>query len=115
MNKELSQDSSTPGTMDEDRKKFLLTANCIEVLNPVPLRCTMVFLMDNYPDTVPIYGPDSCMFMKTDEPRAVRVMMRITAESWVKLDKDKPTEWRERYRTTSGESLSSQPDPQPQS
>ncbi len=83
MNKELSQDSSTPGTMDKDRKKFLSMANCIEVLNPVPPSGTMVFLMDNYPDSVPIYGPDSCMFMKTDEPRAVRVIMRMTTESWV--------------------------------
>ncbi len=82
--------------MDEDKKDFLSTTNCIEILNPVSPRGNMVGLMNNYPETVPIYGPDSCMFMKTDEPRAVGVMMRMTAESWVRLEKDKPTEWRER-------------------
>ncbi len=61
MSKELSQDSSTIGTTDEDKKKFLLMANCIEVQNPVPPRGNMVCLLENLPKTVPIYGPDSCM------------------------------------------------------
>ncbi len=59
-------------------------------------RGTMVFLMDNYPETVPIYWPDSCMFIKTDEQCAVGVMMKMTAESWVRHDKDKTTEQSER-------------------
>ncbi len=98
MNKELSQDSSTIGTMYEDKKIFLLMTNCIEVLNPVPPGGNMVCLMDNYLETVSIYGLDSCMFMTTDEPCAVGVMMRITAELCVRLDKDRPTEWRETER-----------------
>ncbi len=67
MNTELSQDSSTIGTTYKDKKKFLLMTNCIEVLNPVPPGGNMVCLMDNKLETVPIYGPDSCMFMTTDE------------------------------------------------
>ncbi len=49
----------------------------------------MVCLIENLPETVPIYGADSCMFAKTDEPRAVRVMMKMTAESWIRLEKDR--------------------------
>ncbi len=89
MNKELSQDSSTIDTTDEYKKNFLSTTNCIKVLNTVPPRGNMFCLMDNYPETVLIYGPDSCMFMKTDEPCAVGVRMRMTADSWVGLHKDR--------------------------
>ncbi len=63
MNKELSQDTLTIGTMDEDKKKLLSTASCIEVLNPMHPRGNMVCLMENLSETVPIYGPDNCMFV----------------------------------------------------
>ncbi len=68
--------------------------------------------IENLPETVPIYGPDSCMFVKNDEQHAVRVMMKGTAKSWIRLEKDRSMERRERDRTTSGESTSSQHDPQ---
>ncbi len=96
MNKELSQDSSTIGTIDEYEKKFSSTTNCIKVQNPVPPRGNMVCLIENLSETVPIYRPDSCMFIKTDEPCAVGVMMRITSELWIIIKKDRSTKQRER-------------------
>ncbi len=96
MNKELSQDSLTIGTIDEYEKKFSSTTNCIKVQNPVPPRGNMVCLIENLSETVPIYRPDSCMFIKTDEPCAVGVMMRITSELWIIIKKDRSTKQRER-------------------
>ncbi len=32
------------------------------------------------------------MFVKTNEPHAVGVMMRMTAESWIRLEKDRSME-----------------------
>lgn len=57
LNKESSQDA-TPGLTDVEKKNFLSEATCTEVLNPVPLKGTIVFCMDTYPETWLLYGLD---------------------------------------------------------
>ncbi len=88
-------------------------ANCIELSNPVDTQGTTVYCLETLSETVPLYGLDGVLSMKTDNPGSVGMLMRIYTDSWDNLDIDKLREKQERRRTMSGGSTSSQGDPQP--
>ncbi len=96
---------------DEERRKFLTEANCIELLNPVNPRGDMVYCMDALPVEVPLYGPDGVMFVKRRQTKTVAMMMRMYANSWENLEIDKLLADQESKRTTSSSSSHSQDDP----
>ncbi len=97
--------------MDEERRKFLTEANCIELPNPVNPRGDTVYCMDALLVEVPIYGPDRVIFMKTRQTKTVTMMMRMYANSWENLEIDKLLADQERKRITSSSSSHSHDDP----
>ncbi len=112
MNQKASQEA-TLGSTDEERKRFLSGANCIELTNPVDPQGTTAYCLDTLPEMVPLYCEEGVLFVKTENPFSVGMLMRMYADSWDNLDKDKVKEKQERRRTMSGSSTSSQGDPQP--
>ncbi len=100
------------GSTDEERKRFFSGDNCIELVNPVDLQGATVYCMDTLPETVPLYGPEGVLFMKTENPRSVGMLMRMYADTWDNLDKDKLRK-QETKMTTSGGSTSSHGNRQP--
>ncbi len=67
--------------------------------------------MDTLPETVPLYGPEGVLFVKTENPHSAGMLMRIYADTCDNLDRDKLKEKQERIRTTSSGSTSSQGNP----
>ncbi len=102
---------SMPAT-DEDRKQFLSQTNCMELLNPVDPKGDAIYCLDKLPMAVPLYGNEGITFVKTDIPCTIVMQMRLYADSWDNLNIEELKEKQERRRTTSGESSSSQTDPQ---
>ncbi len=98
LNQKASQEA-TQGSKDEERKRFLSGANCIKLTNPVDLQRTTAYCLDTLPEMVPLYGPEDVLFMKTENPRSVDMLMRMYAHSWENLDIDKLKEKQERRRT----------------
>ncbi len=92
MNRKASQESPAtssqeePGQIDEARKRFLESTNCIELSNPVLLQGTEAIFINTIPDMVPIYGPEGVLFMKTDNPKMLGMMMHMYTETWVYLN-----------------------------
>ncbi len=80
MTQKSSKDASL-GSTDEERKRFLSGANCIELLDPVPPKGTTVYCIDTLPEMVTLYGPDGMLFVKTEEPSTLGMMMKMYAES----------------------------------
>ncbi len=64
-------------------------ANCIELTNPVDPQGTTAYSLDTLPETVPLYVPEGVLFVKTENPRSVGMLMRMYADSWENLDIDK--------------------------
>ncbi len=54
LNKKVSQEASL-GSTDEERKRFLSRANCIELTNTVDPQGMTVYCLDTLPETVPLY------------------------------------------------------------
>ncbi len=66
---------------NEEKKKFLSETNCMELLNPVDPKGETTYIMESLPNTVPLYGPEGVMFVKTDNPRTVVMQMHMYADS----------------------------------
>ncbi len=101
------------GSTDEERKRFLSGANCIELLSSVNPHVESVYCMDTLPEEVPLYSPDGVMFVKTNNPKLVAMMMRMYANSCDNLKIDKLRADQERRRNASCSSSHSQDDPKP--
>ncbi len=101
------------GSTDEERKRFLSGATCIEILSPVYPKGESTYCMDVLPEEFTLYGPDGVLFVKTANPKSVAMMMRMYASTWDNLERDKLKVDQERRRTTSGSSSHSPNDPQP--
>ncbi len=98
------------GSTDEERKRFLSGANCIELLSPVNPHGEAVYCMDTLSAEVNLYG---VMIMKTNDPKSVAMMMHMYANSWDNLEIDKLRADQERRRNASGSSSHSQDNPKP--
>ncbi len=64
---------------------FLSGANCIELLDPVAPKGTTAYCIDTLPEMVPLYGPDGMLFVKTEEPSVLSMMVKMYAESGEKI------------------------------
>ncbi len=82
MTKHTSAKELIAGSTDEERKKFLTVANCVELLNAVDLKGNTTYFME----MLPLYGSEGVMFVKTDNPSTVAMQMRLYAESWDNLN-----------------------------
>ncbi len=112
MNLKASKEA-TLGSTDEERKRFLSEATCIELLSPVDLKRESTYCMDVLPEEFPLHGPDGVLFIKTTNPKSVAMMIRMYTSTWDNLEIDKLKADQERRRTTSGSSSHSLDEPQP--
>ncbi len=89
-----------PGSSDDDKKKFLSGANCVELLNPVNPKGETTYLLETLAGMVPLYGPEGVTFVKTDNPHTLAMQMTMYIDSWDNLNTKKLTEKLERQRTS---------------
>ncbi len=57
--------------------------------NPVDLQGTTAYCLDILSEMVPLYGAEGVLFVKTDNPCSVGMLMRMHSDFWDNLDIDK--------------------------